>query len=103
MTEPLVLEAEDGTIVVTPSALLELVQAAVERVDGARLRRRRRGVDLQIDAGCARVQLELAARYGTVLPELAREVQDQVASALAGMCGLEVDAVEVSIEELDER
>jgi uncharacterized alkaline shock family protein YloU len=45
--------------------------------------------------------VELAARYGAVLPGLAREVQASVAGALRDAAGLTVDAVDVSIEELD--
>jgi uncharacterized alkaline shock family protein YloU len=48
-----------------------------------------------------RVELELAARYGAVLPELARAVQDRVAEALRSSAGLTVERVDVAIEELD--
>jgi uncharacterized alkaline shock family protein YloU len=51
--------------------------------------------------GRARVEVELAARYGTGLPALGREVQASVAAALRDSAGLTVDAVDVSIEELD--
>ena len=44
---------------------------------------------------------ELAARYGVVLPDLARDVQAQVAGALATTVDLDVEAVDVSIEELE--
>ena len=47
------------------------------------------------------MELELAVAYGRVLPEAARAVQERVADALAGMCGVVVDAVDVSVEELD--
>ena len=56
--------------------------AAAELVDGARVRRPRRGLDVIVTDGSARVELELAARYGAVLPELAREVQANVTDAL---------------------
>jgi uncharacterized alkaline shock family protein YloU len=74
---------------------------AAELADGARVRRPRRGLDVAIVEGRARVELELAARLGVVLPELAREVQQRVAGALEGMCDLVVDSVDVSVEELD--
>ena len=50
--------------------------------------------------GRARVELELTAPIGAVLPELARDVQMNVTAALAGMCGLVVDAVDVTVAEL---
>ena len=65
------------------------------------MRRPRRGLDLQLEDGQARVELELAVRYGVVLPDLARDVQAQVADALATMVDLDVEAVDVSIEELE--
>ena len=51
--------------------------------------------------GLARVSVEFAARYGTVLPELAAAVQRSVAAALAGSAGLTVESVDVAIEELE--
>jgi len=100
MTDALVLEGQEGTITVTAAVLNQVVQQATEGVDGARVRRRR-GLDVQVEGGRARVEVELAARFGTVLPELGRRVQEDVGAALGRMCGLEVDAVDVSIEELD--
>ena len=85
----------DG-LTITDAALAQIVVGAAEQVDGVRVRRRR-GVEPED----GRVSLSLAARYGTVLPELARDVQARVAEALAAMCDLRV-SVDVSIEELDE-
>ena len=97
----LVVAGPHGTITVTEPTVASLVVQATESVDGARIRRARRHVDITIADGHARVSLELVARYGVVLPELARRVQEQVTDALATMCGLEVDAVEVDVEEIE--
>ncbi len=83
----------DG-LTITDAALAQIVVGAAEQVDGVRVRRRR-GVEPQD----GRVTLSLAARYGTVLPEAARDVQARVSEALATMCDLQV-SVDVSIEEL---
>lgn len=96
-----VVEATQGTITVSPSALAELVARAAETVDGAHVRRGRRRLDIDVADGSARVRLELAARYGVVLPELARDVQQRVATALATMCRVDVQAVDVSVEEVE--
>ena len=96
-----VVEATHGTITVTPSALAELVARAAEAVDGAQVRRGRRRLDIDVSDGSARVRLELSARYGTVLPELARDVQQHVTDALASMCRVDVEAVDVSVEEVE--
>ena len=91
-----------GTITITPAALAQIVVRSAERADGARVRRPRRGLEIDLDNGHARVGLELAVRFGVALPELAREVQERVTGALEGMCGLAVDAVDVSVEELED-
>ena len=97
------LRGPGGTITITPAALTTVVVQAAELADGARARRPRRGLEIAIEDGRVRVALQLAARLGVVLPELASEVQERVAAALEGMCGLVVDAVDVSVDELDGR
>jgi len=90
-----------GTIRIEGDALAALVVAAAEHVDGARVRRPRRGLTVAIAEGRARVELELAVRYGTSLPRLGAAVQEAVSDALRRSAGLEVDGVDVSIEELE--
>jgi uncharacterized alkaline shock family protein YloU len=102
MSDGYVLREDGGSIDVTAGALAQIVQRAAESVEGARVRRPRRGLDLQLEDGRARVELELAVRYGTVIPDLARDVQQRVADALSAMVDLDVEAVDVSIEELEE-
>ena len=89
-----------GPIRIEGDALSALVIASAELVDGARVRRPRRGLDVSVTEGTAKVELELAARYGASLPSVAREVQTSVAAALQGSAGLAA-AVDISIEELD--
>jgi uncharacterized alkaline shock family protein YloU len=90
-----------GRIELPGATLASLVVQAAERVEGARVRRPRRGLDVELEDGRARVELELAAAWGSVLPDLARAVQSSVADALRETAGLEVAAVDVSIDELD--
>ena len=97
----LVLEEPGGTITVTAPVLATLVTQAAEEVDGARVRRGRRRLEIEISREGARVRLELAARYGVVLPELARRVQERVAEALTTICKVQVDAIDVSVEEIE--
>jgi uncharacterized alkaline shock family protein YloU len=96
-----VVEGPRGTVTVTASALADLVANAAQTVDGAEVRRGRRRLEIELADGHARVRLELSARYGVVLPELARDVQERVAAALASMCRVEVDGVDVSVEEIE--
>ena len=89
------------SITIADAAMTQIVVQAVEAVDGARVRRARRKLELEIEGARAHVELELAVVYGKVLPEVARDVQEQVSDALTRMCELEVAAVDVTVEELD--
>ena len=91
---------DDGSVSIAPRALSYLVVQAAESVEGVRVRRTRRHLVAAIAAGRAHVTLELAVRFGVVLPEAARLVQERVADALRAMCGVAVDAVDVSVEEV---
>jgi uncharacterized alkaline shock family protein YloU len=86
---------------VTDGALTQIVVRAAEAVEGARVRRPRRKVWVSVEDGRAHVDLELAVVYGKVLPDVARDVQREVADALSRMCELVVDGVDVSVEELE--
>ena len=93
-----VIRADGGAITV-PGAVLETVaRRAAETVADARVRRR--GLEVEIEGGRARVTLELTVRYGAVLPDVARAVQERVAGELERMCGLEPASIDVLVEEL---
>jgi len=96
-----VMRTPDGTITVPPAAMQRLVVAAAESVDGARVRRPRRSLALSVTRDRTEVSLELVAREGAVLPELAAAVQERVASALTAATGLRVARVDVAVEEID--
>jgi uncharacterized alkaline shock family protein YloU len=95
------LSGPHGPIRIEGDALAGLVAAAAEQVEGVRVRRPRRGLDVTVSDGTARVVVELAARYGEPLAALGRDVQAHVAAALRESTGLSVAAVDVSFEELD--
>jgi uncharacterized alkaline shock family protein YloU len=97
-----VLLADDaGSVRLSEVALTEIVRRAVSSVDGARLRKGRRRLGVELEDGRARADLQLAVAYGHVLPEVAAEVQERVADALTRMCDVDVEAVHVTVEELD--
>ena len=89
-----------GEISIAPAALQHVVVQAAESVGGARVRRLRRGLEVDIAAGRCRVALVLAAPYGAQVAELGEAVQESVADALGRMCEVPVDAVDVTVEEL---
>ena len=97
-----VIDGPHGTIRVEGDALAGLVVTAAELTEGARVRRPRRGLEIRIADGRVRVELELAARYGEVLPNLVRNVQATVTAALGLATGLRVESVDVSVELLDQ-
>ena len=96
-----VVRNDDGAITVADAVLTTIVVQSAESVDGARVRRARRKLGVELDGRRARVELELAVAYGKVLPEVAQDVQVRVTDALTQMCGLDVSAVDVTVEELD--
>jgi uncharacterized alkaline shock family protein YloU len=89
-----------GSVRVSEVALTDIVRRAVESVEGARLRKGRRRLGVELQDGRARAELQLAVAYGHVLPEISAAVQERVADALMRMCDVEVDAVDVTVEEL---
>ena len=100
MTEPLVVRGPEGSITVVPAALESLVLQAAQTVEGARVRRPKRSVELTHGNGRVVVTFELAVEGGVPVPELARAVQERVAEAVAMASGLEVESVDVSVEEI---
>jgi uncharacterized alkaline shock family protein YloU len=96
-----VVRTDDGAITLADAALTYIVVQSAESVEGARVRRARRKVGVEIDGTRAHVELELGVAYGKVLPEVAQDVQLRVTDALTRMCGLDVAAVDVTVEELD--
>lgn len=95
------VEGEAGTVTITTAALTQIVLQAVAGIGGARVRRPRRHLEVEVADGRAHVDLELAVRYGLPISDVARDVQAGVADALRTMCGVEIAAVDVSVEELD--
>ena len=93
----LVRESARGTITIPDSVLLAVVARAAEGVPGVRVRRKR-----SVDVEARAVRLELTARRGEPLVPLAERVQEEVASALASICGLDACRVDVAVEDLED-
>ncbi|HZC76084.1 MAG TPA: Asp23/Gls24 family envelope stress response protein [Gaiellaceae bacterium] len=96
----ILVHEKGGSVRVSEAALTEIVRRAVSSVDGARLRKGRRRLGLELENGRARADLQLAVEYGRVLPEVSAAVQERVADALVQMCDVEVESVDVTVEEL---
>jgi uncharacterized alkaline shock family protein YloU len=89
----------DGTRI-TDAALTQIVVRAAETVDGVKVKRPRRHLDVDLAAGDVRVELDVTVAYGHVLPEAARAVQERVADALGRMLAVQVGSVDVSVEDV---
>ena len=97
----ILVQESGGSVRVSEVALTEIVRRAVSSVEGARLRKGRRRLGVELEGGRARAELQLAVEYGRVLPEVSAAVQERVAEALARMCDVDVEAVDITVEELD--
>ena len=95
------MQGSGGSVRVSEATLSEIVRRAVASVEGARLRKGRRRLGVELEGGRARAELQLVVAYGGVLPEVCTAVQERVTDALARMCDVEVEAVHVTVEELD--
>jgi uncharacterized alkaline shock family protein YloU len=89
-----------GSVRVSEAALSEIVRRAVASVDGVRLRKGRRRLGVELEEGRASAELRLVVVYGRILPEVCADVQERVSDALARMCDVEVEDVDVTVEEL---
>jgi uncharacterized alkaline shock family protein YloU len=96
-----VVQEDGGSVRVSEAALSEIVRRAVASVEGARLRKGRRRLGVELEGGRARAELQLAVAYGRVLPEVCAAVQERVADALGRMFEVEVEAVDVTVEQLE--
>jgi uncharacterized alkaline shock family protein YloU len=95
------LTGPHGRIELPRAALVSIVVQATGLVAGARVRRPRRGLEIELDGDAARVEVGIAAPLGSVLPELGAAVQREVAEALRTIAGLERVTVDVVVEELE--
>ena len=91
----LVLTNKAGTVTVPEQVLVGIAVRAAESVDGIRVRRRR-----SVDVEGRHVRLSVAARRGEPLLEVAEHVQEAVAEALRGMCGIDT-VVDVAVGGLE--
>ena len=90
----LVHRSANGTVTIPESVLVDIATRAAESVAGVRVRRKR-----TVDVDEKLVRLEIDAPVTAPLVETGAAVQDAVAAALAGMCGLDA-RVDVAVEEL---
>lgn len=98
--DDLVIESPAGRVVVTGTALSAHVVRAAETVDGVRVRRPRRGLNVAIVDDGVHVDVRLNVVAGAQLPAVGDGVQQAIAAALGRATGRAV-TVDVVIEEID--
>jgi len=96
---------------VSDEAVVSMVRGAVSSIEGARLDRpgriarvlpgRGAAVEWRLEHGSLLLDLDVAVAYGSVLPDIARRVREQVAADVGSMTGLRVGAVDVTVTGLD--
>lgn len=98
--DDLVIESAAGRVVVTGAALSGHAVRAAETVDGVRVKRPRRGLDIAVAEGPVHVEARVSVASGAQLPVTGELVQQAIASALGRATGRSV-TVDVVIEGLD--
>jgi uncharacterized alkaline shock family protein YloU len=93
----------DLEYLITQDALDGAAASAAGAVDGVEVaskrfaRPRGRGAHVEISGERVRARIEIACRFGTMLPQAAAEVQERVAATLGTLTALEVDGVDVDV------
>ena len=100
---------ELGNIHISEEVLAVIAAAAALEVDGVRslaagskdlLSKKcnpARGVHIQVAEDCVQVELAILVRYGYVILDVARAVQDAVITNIESMSGLKVSDVNISV------
>lgn len=97
--DDVVVEGRRGRIELTGAALASLVVRAAESVPGVRVRRPRRGLDIEVEGQRVTVGIVLGGPLHGVLPDVGEQVQRAIAAAVRASAGLDT-SVAVVFEEL---
>ena len=99
---------ENGSINISEEVVASIVTDAMKEVEGVGAmgqnvaeqltgKKSARGVHAELQDGAVVVEIYLLVRYGHAIPEVAKKVQDCVGSAVGGMTGYPVKAVNVHV------
>jgi len=109
--EYLTQQEESGNINISEDVIASIAAVAAAEVDGVASlgsgsvdiaeflgkKSTSKGVKLQIDGESIAVDLYVNVKYGSVVPTVAKYVQEAVATAIESMAGLTVTAVNVHV------
>lgn len=108
-------DKNNGTVQIAEDVLASIVGLAATEIEGVaslggnitndrigHIRRKAilRGVKVDVLEGVASVRIIINMNYGYSIPDVTRQVQERVKSALENMTGLEVSDVNVSVAEV---
>ena len=58
------------------------------------------GVSVEVQDRTAKVEVTVVLEYGESIPQVSQEVREQVIRRVEGLCGLQVTAVDISVDDL---
>lgn len=108
MADYLTTFEENGTINIAEDVVAAIVMDAVKEIEGVgtmsaqgtpegRGKKAVRGVRVEKEGDGISVDVNLMARYGFAIPEVAKKVQENVTNAVGGMTGFPVKEVNVHV------
>lgn len=90
----------DGQATISPDILARYAADAAREVEGVQAVAGRRGVKVAEVDGTVRVEVRLAVRWGTSIPDLGAAVRERIRDYLERMAKVEDADVEVVVEEV---
>ncbi len=95
------MEKRNGQIRIADDVLSIIVGLSIRDVEGIypapQGKKNKGGISIRTEEGEAVVDLSLALRYGTRLPQIGAEIQEKVRAAVENMTGLKVREVNLDI------
>ncbi len=103
---------EMGGIHIAEEVLAVIAAAAAQEVDGVSAlaggigndladrmsgKKLSRGIDIRVDGEAVLIRVAILVKYGHVIPDVGRAVQDAVMSAVENTTGLKVESVNVHV------
>lgn len=92
---------KDGSIEVSDAVLITFIEKTVGEFDGISLSRRRKTIKIVRSEAGAAIDLGLDVNYGTVIPEVVKELQIEIKERITKLAGVKVMEVNVVVEGLN--
>ena len=90
-------QEELGSVNISEEVLAVIAGAAAMEVDGVTRKSVAKGVHLEVEGEAVMVDVTILVKYGYVVPEVAKNVQDAIQNAVMNTSGLDVAGVNVTV------